>query len=94
MTDFEFPAPPKGAIMEREEGRKWRTYCFFRIREGKKEWGIASGYDPGMAMLQVLGSHPAHYGVTYANVYLPEEEANHEWFMHPPTDPQNHKAMR
>ena len=72
----------------------WKTYCFIRITNGRKEWGVASGNSPEQAMQKVLGTHPIGYGVTYANVYLPDDDANYEWFMHSPTRPQEHKALR
>jgi len=70
------------------------TYAFTRVRNGEREWGVASGDTPEQAMTRVLGSHPAGHGVSYANVYLPDVEGNHEWFMHPPTRPQDHKPLR
>lgn len=53
---------------------KWQHYCFERVRNGVKEWGIASGDSPEKAMQSVLGSHPERYGVTYAFVYLTPED--------------------
>jgi hypothetical protein len=49
-----------------------RTYAFNRTCKGVKEWGITSADSPDEAMQHVLGSHPTHFGVTYAFVYLPD----------------------
>jgi len=69
-------------------------FSFSRIRNGVREWGITSGDSSEQAMQHVLGSHPEEYGVTYANVYIPDSELYCEWFMHPPRNPQDHKPMR
>jgi hypothetical protein len=49
------------------------TFVFRRTRNGEKECGVVSGDSPATAMQRVLGSHPIEHGVTYAFVYLPDE---------------------